>query len=82
MSYDQINPDGSITRMKGTYYINKARAQFREIDEHNQNLRASIRKKQQEDLAERSEQIAGWFRQLNDNKSISLEKYLGMKNES
>jgi hypothetical protein len=82
MSYDQINADGSITRMPGTYYINKARAQFKEINEHNDNLRAKIKKQQQEDLGERSEQVAAWFRQKNDNKSISLEKYLGLKNEN
>jgi hypothetical protein len=82
MSYDRINDDGSITRMKGTYHINKARAQFKEINQHNDNLRAKIKKQQQEELAEKVEQVASWFRQKNDNKSISLERYLGLKDES
>lgn len=80
--YDQINPDGSITRVPGTYHIDKARAKIRSIDEHNKKLRQSIDKKQAEDLAERAEMISGWFRRLNNNENISLERYLGVKNEN
>lgn len=68
--------------MTGTYHIDKARAKIRSIDEHNKKLRASIDKQQAEDLAERAEMISGWFKRLNENSSISLEKYLGIKNEN
>lgn len=80
--YDQINPDGSITRMPGTYHIKEARAKIKSINEHNEKLRKSIEKKQAEDLAERSEMVSSWFRHLNNHGSSSLEKFLGLKDEN
>lgn len=76
MSYDMINPDGSITRKPGTYNLKKAKATIARTYEINDKIRAEKKRKNDEALADRSERIAHFFRKLNDNKSAKIEDYV------
>ncbi len=76
MSYDRINPDGSITRMPGTYNVRKAKATIQRTIDINLKLREQKKQKASEDLADRSERIASYLAKLRDNKSANINDYV------
>lgn len=76
MSYDRINPDGSITRMPGTYNIKKARATIQRTIDTNLRIREQRKKQRDDDLADRSERIASYLAKLRDNKTAKIEDYV------
>lgn len=75
MSYDRINPDGSITRMPGSYNPKKAKAIVQSTIDTNDRLRAEKKKKHEEAFAEKSERIAAYFKALNNDKLVKIEDY-------
>lgn len=76
MSYDRINADGSITRVKGTYNVKKNRATIARTYVINDRIRAEKKRKNDEAFSDRSERIAAYFRRLNDNKSANINDYI------
>lgn len=76
MSYDRINPDGSITRMSGTYNVKKARATIQRTIDTNLRIREQRKKQREEDLADRSERIAAFLAKLRDNKTAKIDDYV------
>lgn len=76
MSYDRINLDGSITRVKGTYNVKKNRAVIANTYVINDRIRAERKRKTQEGLQDRAERIASYFRKINDNKSADIRDYI------
>lgn len=76
MSYDRINADGSITRVKGTYNVKRNKAIIANTHVINKRIMAERKKKNEEGLADRSERIAAYFRKLNDNKLADINDYI------
>lgn len=76
MSYDRINPDGSFTRMPGTYNVRKARATIQKTIDINLKIREERKKKKDDDLADRAERIAAFFARLKDNKRADINDYV------
>lgn len=76
MSYDRINPDGSITRMPGTYNLKKAKATIQSTYGINDKIRQEKKRKNDEAFADRAERIAAFFKKLNDNRTAKIEEYV------
>lgn len=76
MSYDRINPDGSITRMPGTYNVKKNKAAIAETIARNDKIRADRKKQHAEGIADRAERIASYLSKLRDGKRVKIEDYI------
>ena len=76
MSYDRINPDGSVTRMPGTYNLKKAKATIQSTYDINEKILKARKQKNAEAFADRAERIASFFKKLNSNKSARIEEYI------
>ena len=76
MSYDRINPDGSITRVPGTYNVKKAKAVIQSTYAINDRIRQERKRKIEEGLGDRAERISSFFKRLRDNKSAKIEEYI------
>jgi hypothetical protein len=76
MSYDRINPDGSITRVPGTYNVKKNRAIIQGTIDNNLRLRAEKKRKQADELSDRADRIATYLRLVNDGKRVDIRDFV------